>query len=201
MVGSQLKTINDLPCRIPSEKAGSWMAFFRKFSIDFNKAALWGIHCIPMEPQFTVITTIITTGRRTRRQPELIYLQHVPARGVLGGQLCIRWSDSDLQPEDVDGPGLLSIATSDTMRIHNVDVSILLNSTILKLNLKVLWLLDKSYWSISLMPQQWLTLHVCVHILSFHSCIRPLDLWLDDKRALFPWQVNLMLQTEISVNY
>lgn len=39
----------DSPWRIPSEKAGSWMAFFKKFSIDFNRAALWGIHCIPTE--------------------------------------------------------------------------------------------------------------------------------------------------------
>lgn len=23
------------------------MAFFKKFSIDFNKAALWGMHCTP----------------------------------------------------------------------------------------------------------------------------------------------------------
>lgn len=40
--------------------------------------------------------------------------------------LCARWSASGLEPEDVDGPGLLSIATSDTVRIHNVGKSILL---------------------------------------------------------------------------
>lgn len=46
---SWLEDCSDSPWRIPSEKAGSWMAFFKKFSIDFNRAALWGIHCIPRE--------------------------------------------------------------------------------------------------------------------------------------------------------
>lgn len=35
------------PCRMPSEKAGSWMAFLRKFSMDLSKAARWGMHCTP----------------------------------------------------------------------------------------------------------------------------------------------------------
>lgn len=38
----------------------------------------------------------------------------VPARGVLAALLCARWSPSGLEIEDVEGPGLLSIATSDT---------------------------------------------------------------------------------------
>lgn len=41
----------------------------------------------------------------------------VPARGVLAVLLCTRWSTSGLEPEDVDGPGLLSMATSDTVTI------------------------------------------------------------------------------------
>lgn len=50
----------------------------------------------------------------------------VPARGVFIALLCTRWSVSGLEPEDVDGPGLLSIATSDTMKTHNVGKSIIL---------------------------------------------------------------------------
>lgn len=46
-------------------------------------------------------------------------LQTIPARGVLAVLLCVRWSASGLEPEDVDGPGLLSMATSDTVRKHN----------------------------------------------------------------------------------
>lgn len=49
-----------------------------------------------------------------------VLLLCVPARGVLAALLCGRWSASGLEPEDVDGPGLLSIATSDTVRTHNV---------------------------------------------------------------------------------
>lgn len=50
-----------------------------------------------------------------------VYCMHVlcvPARGVLAALLCARWSPSGLEIEDVDGPGLLSIATSDTVRIQ-----------------------------------------------------------------------------------
>lgn len=43
----------------------------------------------------------------------LVLVLRVPARGVLAALLCARGS-SGLEPEDVDGPGLLSIATSDT---------------------------------------------------------------------------------------
>lgn len=45
----------------------------------------------------------------------------VPARGALAALLCARWSPSGLETEDVDGPGLLSIATSDTVRIHRAN--------------------------------------------------------------------------------
>lgn len=38
----------------------------------------------------------------------------VPARGALAGLLCARESVSALEPEEVEGPGLLSMATSDT---------------------------------------------------------------------------------------
>jgi hypothetical protein len=38
----------------------------------------------------------------------------VPVRGVLAVLLCARWSVSGLEPEDVEGPGLLSIRSSDT---------------------------------------------------------------------------------------
>lgn len=41
----------------------------------------------------------------------------VPGRGALAALLCALWSPSCLEPEDVDGPGLLSIATSDTENI------------------------------------------------------------------------------------
>lgn len=46
---------------------------------------------------------------------------HVPARGVLTELLCARCSDSCLEPEKVDGPGLLSMATSDTVNIQYND--------------------------------------------------------------------------------
>lgn len=120
----RLKDSNDSPWRIPSEKAGSWMAFFKKFSIDFNRAALWGIHCIPREQESWMMMMI-------QYNSNILFfcvcLPFVPARGVLAAPLCARWSGSGLEPEDVDGPGLLSIATSDTVRIHNVGKSILLN--------------------------------------------------------------------------
>lgn len=32
---------------MPSEKAGSWMAFLRKFNMDFRSAARCGIHWAP----------------------------------------------------------------------------------------------------------------------------------------------------------
>ena len=35
----------DVRCRMLSEKAGSGVAFFRKFSIDLSRAAFWGKHC------------------------------------------------------------------------------------------------------------------------------------------------------------
>lgn len=38
----------------------------------------------------------------------------VPALGVLAALLCVCESVSALEPEEVDGPGLLSMATSDT---------------------------------------------------------------------------------------
>lgn len=41
--------------------------------------------------------------------------------------------------------------------------------------------------------KQELTVHIRVHVLSFSSCTRPLDLWLYDERALFPGQVHFML--------
>ena len=104
---------------MPSEKAGSWMAFFKKFSIDFNRAALWGIHCIP-------IKIFSETFRREKHifvfcVPAIcVPAICVPARGVLAELLCARWSDSGLEAEEVDGPGLLSIETSDTVGIHRV---------------------------------------------------------------------------------
>lgn len=58
---------------------------------------------------------------------ESVCLLCVPARGMLAALLCARWSASGLEAEDVDGPGLPSIATSDTMRIHNVNILILLH--------------------------------------------------------------------------
>lgn len=41
-----------------------------------------------------------------------------------------------------------------------------------------------------------LTVHICVHVLCLSSCVGPLDLWFDYKRALFPGEVNLMLHRE-----
>lgn len=41
-----------------------------------------------------------------------------------------------------------------------------------------------------------LTVHVGVHVLSVHCRARPLNLWLDDKGALLPGQVHLMLHTQ-----
>ncbi len=87
------------------------MAFFKKFSIDFNRAALWGMHCIPRE------TECHTDDSVQKRQLFFFVCAcslSVPARGVLAVLLCARWSASGLEPEDVDGPGLLSMATSDT---------------------------------------------------------------------------------------
>ena len=92
------------------------MAFFKKFSIDFNRAALWGIHCIPAETECLVLIESYCD----RSILGLISVHCVPARGVFAVLLCARWSTSGLEPEDVDGPGLLSMATSDTARIHNV---------------------------------------------------------------------------------
>lgn len=43
-----------------------------------------------------------------------VNVQIVPALGVLAALLCARESVSALEPEEVDGPGLLSMATSDT---------------------------------------------------------------------------------------
>ena len=39
--------ITHLQCLMLSEKDGSGMAFFRKFNMDFSRAALWGKHCTP----------------------------------------------------------------------------------------------------------------------------------------------------------
>lgn len=82
----ELENANDSPWRIPSEKAGSWMAFFKKFSIDFNRAALWGIHCIPAETVCHIDdgVTIMTSVSFC------VCLLHVPARGVFAVLLCAR---------------------------------------------------------------------------------------------------------------
>lgn len=86
------------------------MAFFKKFSIDFNRAALWGIHCIPREQENLIeFKCKIGEGKKC----VLMLGLWVPARGVLAALLCARGS-SGLEPDDVDGPGLLSMATSDT---------------------------------------------------------------------------------------
>lgn len=42
------------PCRMPSEKAGSWMAFLRKFSMDLSRAARCGMHWTPRGGDFGV---------------------------------------------------------------------------------------------------------------------------------------------------
>lgn len=61
---------------------------------------------------------------------------------MLATLLCTRGSASGLDKEDVDGPGLLSMATSDTVKIHNVGKStpLFYNLTILTntLGLKLL---------------------------------------------------------------
>lgn len=40
---------------MPSEKAGSWMAFLRKFSMDLSNAARWGMHWTPKARGWTHI--------------------------------------------------------------------------------------------------------------------------------------------------
>lgn len=42
----------------------------------------------------------------------------VPGRGVLAELFCALWSTSGLEPEEVDGPGLLSMETSDTVKMY-----------------------------------------------------------------------------------
>lgn len=91
------------------------MAFFKKFSIDFNRAALWGIHCIPKQ---TRVSEIKENSCDKLIEYSSLCSKGIPARGVLAVLLCARWSPSALEPDDVDGRGLLSMATSDTENLQ-----------------------------------------------------------------------------------
>lgn len=77
--------------------------------------------------------------------------------------------------------------------MHNVE-----NSIIHQTNLPRS-IIDLKFYSIcftSSKSEHFLTFHVRVHVFRLYSRTGPLYLWLDDKRALFPWQVHLMLQNK-----
>lgn len=120
-----------------------------------------------------------------------------PALGALTVPLCARGSETALQPVEVEGPGLLSMATSDTT-VTQICSSVKINDDIkgalINRHRLCRWdLHDYNSDKTGNQASRELTVHIRVHVFSFSSCTRPLDLWLDDKRALFPGQVHFML--------
>lgn len=125
---------NNSPWRIPSEKAGSWMAFFKKFSIDFNRAALWGMHCIPGKQEHFISFSDWNWGNWGKTEEKIIYNQimrvgkylhvecqwHCSVLGCLLAENMKMWMAQDCFPWRLLTLGLM----------HNVENSIILQTSL-----------------------------------------------------------------------
>lgn len=74
------------------------------------------MHCTPVmkEEHMHYQTVHRFSCNNIKETRSLASILIVPALGVLTALLCARESVSAREPEEVDGPGLLSMATSDT---------------------------------------------------------------------------------------
>lgn len=66
-----------LRCRMLSEKAGSGMAFFRKFSMDFNKAALCGKQVTPRTAKNNCLLCVM---KLPNKMHEILAINHKTRR-------------------------------------------------------------------------------------------------------------------------